>query len=153
MRWSQLKAFELTLTSPDLAQPALGLPDTTSVALDRSWKDSIHLAFRGSVRASETAKVAAMIGWQSPASPDRTVDVASPDGQRLLGSLGAAFDVKPRIKLIVDANVQGILPRTVTTSAYDLGNGRYDLVLASVALHLQTGLDRSTARAKSRRTK
>ncbi len=42
-----------------------------------------------------------------------------------------------RVSLSGDVRVQGILPRTVTGSDYDLGNGKYSLVLATVGGHLK----------------
>ena len=39
--------------------------------------------------------------------------------------------------MLFDAEVQGILPRTVTTSNFDLGNGSYNLVLTSLGLWLE----------------
>ena len=35
------------------------------------------------------------------------------------------------------AEVQAIIPRTVTDSDYDLGNGRYDIFLAQLGVHAQ----------------
>ena len=39
--------------------------------------------------------------------------------------------------LLGDLLVQGILPRTVTTSDYDLGNGTYGLVAVAGGGHLR----------------
>ncbi|WP_437483593.1 hypothetical protein WME75_43105 [Sorangium sp. So ce1014] len=41
------------------------------------------------------------------------------------------------VSLSGDVRVQGILPRTVTESDYDLGNGTYTLVLTTVGGHLK----------------
>lgn len=134
--WSSVDSFGITLTSPDLAQPALGMPDTTSVDLPRRWVDSVHANLRTDFAVTDTVRMAAMVGYQSPASPDATVDVASPDGHRLMGGLGASIQLRPKLSLLVDSQVQGILPRHVTTSDFDLANGTYELVIASVGLHL-----------------
>jgi hypothetical protein len=49
---------------------------------------------------------------------------------------------------MADAEVQGILPRTVASSDYDLGNGTYDLVLALVQLHLVVKFGKSLGRGE-----
>jgi long-chain fatty acid transport protein len=41
--------------------------------------------------------------------------------------------------LLADARLQGIIPRTVTDSDYDLGNGTYKLFIAAIAGHLKIG--------------
>jgi long-chain fatty acid transport protein len=77
------------------------------------------------------------VGYQSPASPDSTIDVASPDGHRLIGGLGAVYSLSESVALSADVRLQGILPRTVTTSDHDLGNGRYTLFIAAAGGHLR----------------
>jgi long-chain fatty acid transport protein len=136
--WSDLDAFEITLDSPALAQPELGLPRVTTVALRRDWKGTVHaeLSLRATVGKRERVRLSGTVGYHSSASPDSTIDVASPDGHRLLGAAGVAVKINERIAFMADAEVQGILPRTVTGSNYDLGNGTYDLVLALGQLHL-----------------
>lgn len=137
--WSDLKTFELTLDSADLAQPEIGIGPTTTVQLPRNWKGAIHadVSLRGVVGKRERVKLSGTVGYQSPASPDETVDVASPDGQRLLGAFGVGFVASEKVTLYADTEIQGILPRTVTDSDFDLGNGTYNLLLASVMLHAQ----------------
>ena len=71
------------------------------------------------------------------ASPDKTVDTASPDGNRLIGGIGGGINLSERVALYADARFQGILPRKVTTSDYDLGNGTYKLFIATIAGHLK----------------
>ncbi|PRQ09201.1 OmpP1/FadL family transporter [Enhygromyxa salina] len=136
--WSDLDAFVITLDSPDLAQPEIGLPSRTEVALRRDWQGTVHaeLSVRATVDKRERVRLSATLGYHSPASPDQTIDVASPDGHRLLGALGVAVAINERIGFMADGEVQGILPRTVTTSTFDLGNGTYELVLGGVHLHL-----------------
>ena len=137
--WSDLDAFSITLDSPDLAQPDIGLGSVTTVDLPRNWKGTIHaeLSARGVVGKRERVRLSGTVGYHSAASPDSTIDVASPDGNRLIGAAGVGYMVKERITLFADAEVQAIIPRTVTDSDYDLGNGRYDMVLAALMLHLQ----------------
>lgn len=136
--WSDLDAFLITLDSPDLAQPEIGVPSRTQVALRRDWKGTVHaeLSVRASVGKRERVRLSGTLGYHSSASPDATIDVASPDGHRLIGALGVAVAINERIAFMADGEVQGILPRTVTASDFDLGNGTYDLVLGGVHLHL-----------------
>ena len=41
--WSQVQSFDVTVTSPDLAQPQIGIPATTKIALQRRWNDTLAL--------------------------------------------------------------------------------------------------------------
>jgi long-chain fatty acid transport protein len=136
--WQDLDAFVIELDSPGLAQPELGIPSTTKVALARNWKGAVHaeLSLRGTLGKRERVRLSGTVGYHSSASPDRTVDVASPDGNRLLGAVGFAYAINERVAFMADGEVQGILPRTVTISDYDLGNGTYELVIGGVHLHL-----------------
>lgn len=136
--WSDLDAFLITLDSAELAQPEIGIPRTSEVALRRDWKGAVHaeLSARATVGKRERVRLSATVGYHSSASPDQTIDVASPDGNRLLGALGFGYQINERIALMADGEVQGILPRTVTNSDYDLGNGTYELLLGGVHLHL-----------------
>ncbi|HEY8377911.1 MAG TPA: outer membrane protein transport protein, partial [Nannocystis sp.] len=137
IRYSEVDAFRVTASSPDLAQPALGIGDTLKVTLPRSWRDTVWVEASGRFRVTERLLVSATLGYQSPASPDKTVDTTSPDGQRIIGALGGVFDVSPRISLLADARFQGIAPRTVRDSDFDLGNGTYRLFIAALAGHLR----------------
>lgn len=147
--WSDLDAFELTLDSPALEQPELGLPRRTTVALARDWKGTAHaeLSVRGTVDKRERVRLSGTVGYHSPASPDSTIDVASPDGHRLLGAVGVGVQINRRVAFLADAEVQGILPRTVTRSDYDLGNGTYDMVLALAQVHLVIGFGKALREA------
>ena len=88
-------------------------------------------------RPTERLLLSATLGYQSSASPDKTVDTASPDGNRLIGGLGGGITLSERVALYADARFQGILPRKVTTSDFDLGNGTYKLFIATIAGHLK----------------
>ncbi len=137
--WSDVDAFRLRLDSADLEQPELGIPRVSTVDLQRDWKGSFHGEVNVRLRLGKQRKVrmSGTVGYHSSTSPDSTIDVSSPDGNRLLGAMGVGYQIKERFALLVDAEVQGILPRTVTGSNYDLGNGRYDLVIASLGLWLE----------------
>lgn len=134
--WSQVQSFEVAARSPDLAQPKLGLPDNTGISLPRNWKNTI--ALEGTVRARATDDLALWFtgGYHSSATPDSTIDVASPDGDRIVGAIGAGYELSERWSILGDFKMQRILPRTVTASINDLGNGTYNLALYSLMGHL-----------------
>lgn len=134
--WSDLDAFDISLSSPDLAQPEFGLPATSGKALRRDWDDAVHLTVLGGHTLDGGTVLNWLVGYQSPASPDATVDVSSPDGQRFLGGFGATFGFDNGMRLALDGQLQFIAPRTVTASEFDLGNGEYTLFLASLGAHL-----------------
>lgn len=134
--YSDIDAFVVTTSSPDLAQPKLGIGDQVQVRLPREWSDTVWVEGRARLQLTDAIKVAGSLGYQSSASPDSTIDVASPDGHRFIGSAGGELAVSDALSLSGDVRLQGILPRTVTTSAHDLGNGTYTLFLASAFGHL-----------------
>ncbi|WP_437316059.1 OmpP1/FadL family transporter [Sorangium sp. So ce385] len=135
--YSDIEAFVVTASSPDLAQPKLGISDRVAVTLPRRWNDTVWVEAGAKYRFSEAFVGTASVGYQSPASPDETIDVASPDNHRLIGDVGGILKVSDNVSLSGDVRVQGILPRTVTNSDYDLGNGEYTLVLTTVGGHLK----------------
>jgi long-chain fatty acid transport protein len=134
--WSQVKTFDVAARSPDLAQPKLGLPDNTSISLIRDWKNTIGL--EGTVRAKVTDDLALWLtgGYHSSAVPDATIDVASPDGDRIVGAVGGGYQLSERWSLMGDFKMQRILPRTVVASTNDLGNGTYNLAIYSLMAHV-----------------
>ncbi len=141
VRWSTLDAFKIRLTSPDLAQPALGLPDTSMVSLPRRWNNTFSAAVMGrfglNPEGDHPVHLIGLVGYDPPASPDETVDASSPDGQRLTVGAGADVGLTQSMSLVGDLRLITVLPRTVTTSDNDLGNGRYSLFLAMAGAHLQ----------------
>jgi long-chain fatty acid transport protein len=137
VRYSEVDAFYVTTKSEQLVQEALGIGNELKVTLPRNWKDTVWVEASGRFRPTTRVLLSATLGYQSPASPDKTVDTASPDGHRIIGAVGGGFDITERVGLYGDARFQGIIPRTVTTSDYDLGNGRYKLFLATIAGHLK----------------
>ncbi|MEN0066497.1 MAG: outer membrane protein transport protein [Myxococcota bacterium] len=128
--WRRYDATRLVLTSPGFEQPELGIPETVNVRIDRQWQPAWGLDF-----TVQQATWVAGLGVASPASPDATVDAASPDGYRLLAKGGTQIRLSDRTGWWVGGKLQGILPRTVTTSDHDLANGRYGLWLASLTSH------------------
>ena len=137
VRWGSVDALRIELVSPGLAQPDLGLPDTSAVTLRRDWVDAVHVELGGRHALDDDLGISAALGYQSPASPDETIDAASPDRPPLHRVAGGprAFGASATLK--VDAELQGILPRTVTSSAHDLGNGTYNLFLALVSARVE----------------
>jgi long-chain fatty acid transport protein len=135
--WSDLKAMYVELHSPDLAQPALGLPPTSKLALVRNFDDTVSLAVAGRFQLKPGVHLLGLLGYDSPASPDSTIDASSPDGHRLTFGAGAGFALTQDTSLIGDARFITLVPRTVTGSENDLGNGDYALSLAAVTAHLQ----------------
>jgi long-chain fatty acid transport protein len=135
--YSELDKFLVTTRSPDLAQPALGIGDTLKVTLPRNWKNTVWVEGNVRFRATERLLISATLGYQSPASPTKTIDTASPDGHRLIGAVGGMLDVSERISLLADARFQGIVPRVARDSDFDLGNGKYKLFIATIAGHLR----------------
>src|SRR5690606_27074530 len=87
VRYSEVDAFIVKTTSPDLAQPALGIGESLTVKLPRNWKDTVWVEASARFRPTERLLVSATLGYQSSAAPDKTVDTASPDGHRLIGGI------------------------------------------------------------------
>ncbi len=135
--YSDLEAFEVTATSKDLAQPKLGLGDSVKTVLPRDWNDTVWVEGTARMRLNKTMRGWGTLGYQSPASPDHTIDMASPDGHRLIGGVGGELVVDEGAALIGDLRVQGILPRHVVASDYDLANGTYGLVAVAAGGHLR----------------
>lgn len=135
--WSQIEQFDVRLESDQLAQPELGLPATANLAIPRRWRDTV--AVEASTRWRFASRWEAWLtgGYNSSASPDSTVDVASPDGDRLIGNLGASWFKREGFILHTDLELQRILPRTVVASDHDLGNGTYRLTLLHAGVHAE----------------
>jgi long-chain fatty acid transport protein len=142
--YSEFSSFVVETSSADLAQPKLGIGQSVTVRLPRDWKNTVWLQAGGRYKINDTFTATGFVGYQSPASPDSTIDAASPDGHRLFGDVGAILALTDTMSLSGDFRVQGIVPRTVEPDAngqggsdYDLGNGRYTLVIASLGGHLK----------------
>jgi long-chain fatty acid transport protein len=133
--YSDVDAFVVTTRSPNLAQPKLGIGPSVRAVLPRAWKDTVWVEANGRLSVSRLFTMSATVGYQSPASPDETIDVGSPDGHRLIGGLGAVVRATQWLDLHADARAQGILPRTVTTSRSDVANGRYTMAIGYLGGH------------------
>lgn len=129
--WSTYDATRLTLVSDGFVQEDLGLDDTVPVEVPRRWQPSV-----GAELSVRHPRFTAAVGYQSPAAPAETLDAASVDGHRLLARGGARLPLAETLGLWLGGNLQGILPRDVTNSDHDLGNGRYTLVIGTLSAHL-----------------
>ncbi|WP_272418973.1 OmpP1/FadL family transporter [Polyangium jinanense] len=133
--YSDVDAFVVTSRSPSLAQPKLGIGPSVRAILPRKWNDTVWVEANGRFAISRLFTMSATVGYQSPASPDETIDVGSPDGHRFIGGLGAVVRATQWLDLHADARAQGILPRTVTTSRSDVANGRYTMAIGYLGGH------------------
>lgn len=129
--------IRIRLSSPDLAQEALGVGPSADQDLVRNWKGTVNTELNARIDATEKLRVSVTAGYNSPASPNSTIDVLSPDGHRLIFGTGLIHRFNERIAILADVETQFIVPRTVTGSQYDLGNGRYNLFIAAATLHGQ----------------
>jgi long-chain fatty acid transport protein len=134
-RWSAVRSFDVRLSSAQLAQPMLGLPSTAQLRIERAWVDTMSLEVSGRFGLAQGWSGRASAGYQSSASPDETIDAASPDGDRLLASVGVVTQLSERWSLIADVGWQSILSRSVVGSRHDLGNGTYQLTLYTAGLY------------------
>lgn len=129
--------IRIRFSSPDLAQPRLGIGENVDQNLVRNWKGTVNTEINGRIAATKKLLVSVTAGYNSPASPDSTLDVFSPDGHRLIVGTGMVYRFTERAALLADLEGQFIIPRTNTSSAFDLGNGTYNLFLAAFTLHGQ----------------
>lgn len=138
--WSRVRSFDVLVRSPDLAMPELGLGDTYRLSLPRRWNDTFGAELALHQTLSGPWTLWGVAGYHSPASPDETVDVASPDGHRFVGAVGAGYALGPKLSLLGDLEAQAILPRRVVNSDYDLGNGLYNLRVFALGLYVRASL-------------
>jgi long-chain fatty acid transport protein len=139
--WSSVDAFTIGLNAPGLEQPAFGLARYARNTLPRRWNDTYglalwgHFGLAGPDPEAPTTTISAGLAYETPASPDETIDASSPDGHRLTLRGVARFTLSPAWSVATHATLQFIVPRTVTDSDYDLGNGTYSLLVAQVGGH------------------
>ncbi len=133
--YQEFDVIDIELSSPDLAQPELGIGTTAPQPLVRDWIGTFHVEVAPRIRISDRLRVNTLLGYHSPASPDATVDLASPDGHRIIFGGGVDVALTSRFSLLADLEGQAIVPRTVTSSDFDLGNGEYGLFIGQVGLH------------------
>lgn len=134
--WSQVDAFKVVVRSPDLAQPRLGLPDSSNISLPRRWMNTVGVDLFGQFMATAALRLWLLGGYRSSASPDATIDAASPDGDRVIAAAGGAYALSDRLSLMGDFKLQTLIPRNVVGSEYDLGNGEYRLSIYAFMGHV-----------------
>ncbi len=142
--YQEFDVIAIDLVSPDLAQPELGLGTRASQPLVRDWKGTVHVEVAPRVRVGKRLQVNTLAGYHSPASPDSTIDLASPDGHRIVFGGGVDVTLSERWSVLADLEGQAIVPRTVNSSQADLGNGRYSIILAQLGLHARMRFGRPT---------
>lgn len=135
--WQDFDEIAIRLSSPGLAQPTLGIGDVVDQGLVRDWKGTVHTELWGRIRPIDRLVVSVLAGYQSSASPDSTVDMASPDGNRLIFGAGVGWTFSETFSLFGDFEGQALIPREVVASDFDLGNGRYNLFIGSLSVHGQ----------------
>ena len=135
--YQDFRSVDIELEAPELAQPALGVGTRVRQGLVRDWQGSVLVEANARIDATDRLRVSVLLGYHSPASPSSTIDMASPDGHRIVTGAGLGYAFTPRFALLGDVTIQAMVPRTVTESDYDLGNGEYRLLLANIALHAQ----------------
>jgi long-chain fatty acid transport protein len=133
VRYSRVKNFDVTLRSPDLAQPALGIGPITRIKLPRDWNDTLQVELTAAFSPNDRSEYGLRVGYHSPFSPDSTTDVSSPDGHRLRVSPMGRMRFGKMVWLGLEGDIQWLIPRTVRSSNYDLANGEYRLRLITVA--------------------
>jgi long-chain fatty acid transport protein len=146
--WQDFDAIRIRLTSPDLAQEALGIGESADQTIVRDWQGSVHAEVWGRIRPIERLLVSVLLGYQSSASPDSTVDMQSPDGNRMLFGGGVGWRFNDTFSLYGDFEGQAILPRRVVASDFDLGNGTYNLFIGQVSVHGQVRFGARRARKR-----
>jgi long-chain fatty acid transport protein len=129
VRWSVLKALNVTIESQDLAQPELGLGPVTKISLPRDALDTVEVEAVFGYQLDTDVRLGLRAGYHSPFSPDDTLDMASVDGHRVLGAVMADYKVSDAITLSGHVAFQFMLPREVVSSRHDRANGTYDLFI------------------------
>jgi long-chain fatty acid transport protein len=126
--YSDIESFLVTLQSPDLAQPTLGVVDVVKMVEPRRWRNTVAAQGTAIFQVTKSLQLGATFGYQSSAAPDETVALASIDGDRLVGSVASRLTLG-RWELTAALQLQHILTRNVVTSDFDLGNGTYKFTL------------------------
>src|SRR5207237_3331097 len=85
--YADVENFIVTLQSPGLAQPRLGVSDTVKLVEPRRLRDTMSAQATGIWRVNDWFEIGVTGGYQSSAVPDATMSLSSPDGDRLIGAL------------------------------------------------------------------
>jgi long-chain fatty acid transport protein len=135
--YESLDAIGNRFDSPALAQEALGVGRTIEQDLIRNWAGAVVSEVNGRIDVSDALRLSLTTGYHSPASPDATVDIISLDGHRIILGAGMAYRFSEHAALLAGLEGQFMLPRNVTASDFDLGNGTYRLLVSALMLHGQ----------------
>ncbi len=127
--WSTIDALRVTLESPDLAQPDIGIGPVTTLALPRDYMNAIEVEALYGRTIGEDLRVGVRVGYHSPFSPDTTMDLSSIDGHRLTAKLMLDYHATSYLTFNAYVGVQHVLERTVEASRADIGNGTYGLTM------------------------
>jgi len=138
--WSSVDAFVVRVRSPDLAQPQLGIPGTQEIRLERRWRNTVGVDLLARVDASDDVHLYVRGGYRQSAVPDETIDVASPDGNRVVAVGGLVLDLTDRYSLRGEVGVQATPEREVRSSDHDVANGTYRLTIVHGGLVLHARL-------------
>lgn len=135
VRWSAVKAIDVTAESADLAQPKLGLGTTTNIRLVRNWQDTVEAEVLADI-ALGGVRFGIRGGYHSPVSKDEWMDLAALDGHRIVAGVGAKVPLSDR--WTVTANLAGhrLITRVVGASHHDRGNGTYNLAVGTAGVGL-----------------
>ena len=144
--------ISIRFSAPELAQPTLGIGENVDQVLVRNWKGTVNTEINARISATKKLLVSVTAGYNSPASPDSTLDVFSPDGHRLILGTGMVYRFTDRAALLADLEGQFLIPRTNTDSDFDLGNGTYNLFIGAFTLHGQFRFAGRGAKAKANTT-
>ncbi|MCO4760212.1 MAG: outer membrane protein transport protein [Myxococcales bacterium] len=136
VRYSAVQDLTVTLQSDDFVQPKLGLGDTTAIALERGWVDTVEAEVLAVWRSGNGMRLGLRGGYHSPMSPDATVDLLSIDGHRMIGSV-MLRQAWGGFALSGTVGGQHVFDRTVEASRYDRGNGVYGLTIVHANLGLE----------------
>lgn len=142
--WSVIETLDVTLQSPDLAQPELGIGPVAKISLPRDYNDTVEVEALVGVTVDEGLELGFKAGYHSPMSPDKTMDLSGIDGHRLVMAVMGNYQATDLISLQLQLLYQQVLPRTVEASDYDRGNGTYALSI----LHLGGALTFSWGRGE-----
>lgn len=145
-RWSTVRNFKVEVDSPDLRQtnpscePASAkecelIPRDMKFYLPRRWHDTFGAALRANHRATEKLALWATLGYETGASPDATIDAASPDGERITVGGGLSHAIGDAFAISLDLVVQHMMERKVLASDYDLANGTYRMRLIAMSAY------------------
>lgn len=124
--YSDVENFLVTLKSPQLAQPSLKVGEVVKFNEPRKWRNTVGALATGIYSLTKNIDLGMTAGYQSSASPDETVDLASPDGDKLLFSWAARLTAG-RVDFTAALHWHHVLTRHVTNSDFDRANGTYKI--------------------------